>query len=120
LFTALTFWYIVVLNIACARLFSDVMCCAGVFPAQFMQLPVNELNLEGWLMQVNRDHQTVSVEQVPIRQCDLMANNGVVHVVDRFVSSAISRYVRVGGRSRSGHSSSTSLVQSIQDFLGLS
>jgi hypothetical protein len=88
------------------------MCCSGVFSPQFLQLPVRELNLEGWLIEVNRNARSVTFDKSPIRTCDLLATNGIVHSVNNFSQSAIERYSPGGSRSRGG------ILDAIQDLVG--
>jgi len=70
------------------------LCCAGVFSSrQLYQLPVRELNLDGWVVSVQRSGETVSYGDVLISSCDHTANNGVVHRINSFVPVVIRRYV---------------------------
>jgi hypothetical protein len=74
----------------------DVLCCAGVFSHSFFQMPVREVNVDGWMIPVDRSPRCVNFASVPVQSCDLMAVNGVVHSIDKFAPVAIARYVPSG------------------------
>jgi transforming growth factor-beta-induced protein len=76
-----------------SHMLADVLCCAGIFPRRFLQMAVREVNLDGWMIAVDRLQNTVHYGNVPVQSCDMMAANGVVHTVNTFVPSAIARYI---------------------------
>jgi len=73
----------------------DWLCCAGVFASrQLFQLPVREVNLDGWVISLQRSGDTaVTYGDVPVASCDHTADNGVVHKLNSFVPVVINRYV---------------------------
>lgn len=71
------------------------MLCWSFF-TQFLQLSVRELNLEGWrINEVNRNAQSITFDQSPVRSCDLLATNVIVHSVNNF-SHRLSRDICLG------------------------
>ena len=78
----------------------DWLCCGGVFASrQLFQLPVRQVNLDGWAISLQRTGDTVNYGDVPVASCDHTANNGVVHKLNSFVPVVINRYVApVNGR----------------------
>lgn len=80
-------------HVLMSHMLPDILCCAGVFSHSFFQVPVREVNLDGWMIPVDRSTRSVNFDSVPIQSCDLMAANGVVHGIDKFAPAAIARYV---------------------------
>jgi transforming growth factor-beta-induced protein len=87
-----------------SHMISDVLCCSGVFSSQFFVS--HEATLDGWLVGIDRSNSAgVLYDTVPVQTCDRTASNGVVHAVDAFAPTVLSRYGTSSGsaRRRGGH-----------------
>lgn len=74
-----------------SHMVADVLCCSGVFKNAF-SFAAREVNLDGWIIAVEKRRDEVSVNNVPVSSCDQTAINGVVHSVDQFIPEALRRY----------------------------
>lgn len=74
-----------------SHMVADVLCCSGVFKNAF-SFAAREVNLDGWIIAVEKRKNDVSVNNVPLISCDETATNGVVHSVDQFIPEALRRY----------------------------
>ena len=70
--------------------FPDVICCSGVFGDVLSE---TRPTLDGRVILTNRRGSQVVVNQVPIKHCDKMATNGIVHKIDKVLPEAVNRYV---------------------------
>ena len=91
----------VVINNVVINTVVEWLCCEGVFASrQLFQLAVREVNLDGWVVSLQRSGDTVTYGDVPVASCDHTANNGVVHRLNTFVPVVINRYVVAPASSR--------------------
>lgn len=86
-------------HVLLSHMLPNVHCCAGVFRHSIFQMPVREVNLDGWMISVDRSSTSVNFGNVPVVSCDQVAINGVVHVINKFAPSAITRYITRDGMS---------------------
>lgn len=83
------------------------MCCAAIFPGR--RWPWNkqrERTFDGHMISFSHSEDGISLDdELEIATCDLTASNGVVHAIDKVLSSAFHRHGqrRHGNRGRNGH-----------------
>jgi hypothetical protein len=62
------------------------------------------------------DNQTI-VDNVPVRTCDLVATNGVIHTIDQFLPSSIRHVSRNGGRRPHTQRGNLQIRQSLDQWI---
>ena len=81
--------------------FVVAQCCSGIFEIQWPFTPTQH-TLDGRLVRLERRRNGITINRIPVRTCDTMATNGVIHSIDQFLPEAVRAY---GGmqRQRNGH-----------------
>jgi len=97
----------------------DPVCCSGMFDDILSE---TRATLDGSVVLTGRRGDQPIVNQVPIAKCDVMANNGIVHVIERVLPESINKYVTRHMRHRTNmdwhmHHSGDSFGRGLEDYV---
>jgi len=110
---------LLVVQLCCAD--AGWLCCGGVFERhnhRLLELALRRVNLDGWVVSLQRRADTVSYDDVPVASCDRTARNGLVHSINAFVPGAIRRYANAP-RPHSRWTGTAGTLQTLLTFLRL-